>query len=403
MACSREWRKPQLLPPNTVGRALRMDDRSRADGIAYMAQEWGVLRGASQFIAIHEDNMGHDARMDLLQHVEDSGCWIMGYLPKNGLLLVGTEQNLEKALEHSRISWALPYEARHKIAPEWEPLLHTLESTPGIVNSSLELASLPVRLMFTTTHSNQVPLVGIRALFPSVHKPKPQEKGHPHHEVQNARIEKWEHEHGTRHAGMAASKDWGRHLRIRFGQKVRVEHAGPDAAVVFVEPKHLRETIKWISMRGPVSWIEPLPKIRLMNRQASTITQSGKTAPQTGTINTDPTYHPVWAAGITGQGMIIGIGDSGLDYNHCFFKDPEVDWNANIVVQGGVYTFLSTTHRKIRMYRAYADFRDDNGHGTHTCGTLAGMPYGNTLAEASNQQVGMAPDAKLAFIGTSFK
>lgn len=64
-----------------------------------------------------------------------------------------------------------------------------------------------------------------------------------------------------------------------------------------------------------------------------------------------------------------------------------------------VRTFASTEHRKIRLYRALSDFSDANGHGTHTSGTLAGMPYGATLDDVANVNVGMAPDAKLAFLG----
>jgi subtilisin family serine protease len=68
-------------------------------------------------------------------------------------------------------------------------------------------------------------------------------------------------------------------------------------------------------------------------------------------------------------------------------------------VEGGRRTFSSPTHRKIRLYRAYADFSDSNGHGTHTSGTLAGIPLTMGLGAAGGANVGMAPDAKLAFIG----
>lgn len=51
-------------------------------------------------------------------------------------------------------------------------------------------------------------------------------------------------------------------------------------------------------------------------------------------------------------------------------------------------------------YRAYADTEDSNGHGTHVSGTLVGMPYGTSLdSKPSGGYVGMAPDAKIAFIG----
>ncbi len=53
-----------------------------------------------------------------------------------------------------------------------------------------------------------------------------------------------------------------------------------------------------------------------------------------------------------------------------------------------------------RYLRAYGDSEDSNGHGTHVVGTLVGLPEGTTLeAEAPDGYVGMAPDAKVAFIG----
>jgi hypothetical protein len=53
-----------------------------------------------------------------------------------------------------------------------------------------------------------------------------------------------------------------------------------------------------------------------------------------------------------------------------------------------------------RYLRAFGDSEDSNGHGTHVVGTLVGLPEGTTLeAEAPDGYVGMAPDAKVAFIG----
>lgn len=33
---------------------------------------------------------------------------------------------------------------------------------------------------------------------------------------------------------------------------------------------------------------------------------------------------PIYSANLTGRGQIIGIADSGLDVDSCFFHDPEV-------------------------------------------------------------------------------
>ncbi len=54
-----------------------------------------------------------------------------------------------------------------------------------------------------------------------------------------------------------------------------------------------------------------------------------------------------------------------------------------------------------RYYRAYGDTSDANGHGTHVVGTLVGFPYGYTLDQTTDitRYSGMAPDAKVAFIG----
>lgn len=53
-----------------------------------------------------------------------------------------------------------------------------------------------------------------------------------------------------------------------------------------------------------------------------------------------------------------------------------------------------------RYYRAFGDFSDANGHGTHTMGTLLGATEtSNTTANNIVQYEGTAPDAKLAFIG----
>jgi subtilisin family serine protease len=75
----------------------------------------------------------------------------------------------------------------------------------------------------------------------------------------------------------------------------------------------------------------------------------------------------VWAKGITGQGVRVGILDSGIDFSHPNLKD------------------LVIAHRDFT-----ADgFTDDrNGHGTHVAGTIAGNSEGGTA-------IGVAPNSKL--------
>ena len=383
-----------------------MEELSNPDEIGTLRQEWGSLRDAVQVLVGQHLGMDHDAKMALHHHLDQHHCQVMGYMPNETLLVVGKREHLKEALVHDLIAWATPYKQTHKIAPEWDHLLEQVESLPERPgNQSLDYSGLPIEVMKRIVHDESSPrritthLFGIRVLFPVSHEPKPYSSSHPHHKLQLWRIQEWKSARKGMHAGMAAIKDWSNTIRQEFGPHAEIHHAGPHAAIVYVEPRFLRKAVEWVANRDAVHWVEPMPRLEAKNRLASTITQSSRVPPLSGTINTDPEYHPLWAAGITGKDMVIGIGDSGLDYRHCFFADPDEDWSAQVEIINGVSTFISTTHRKIRLYRAFADFRDDNGHGTHTAGTLAGMPYGNTLAEASGVNIGMAPDAKLAFIG----
>lgn len=374
-------------------RRLRMNGEQRGssnlqsflDPVATRSLDWGWLKHGRQVLIGLTKHDSHD----LVDHLERHGCRITGFYGNKSMLVVGPPKALEAGLGHDHISWAVPYEPEHKIAPEWDIMLSSMTNvTP---------AHVPVDVLYSDTGDA---LYGVRAVFPALHKPRAHHQDHVRHEHQNDRIRRWEEENSYS-SGKAAVKDWRKWIAKEF-DIAHLEHNGRDAIKLYVPFHDINRAIKWLSERHVVHWVEPVPKLRLMNRQASSISQSGMPVPNTnGQVNTDPKYHPIWSAGITGKGMVIGIGDSGLDFKHCFFSDPDTDWEANVVTIGRVLTFTSETHRKIRLYRAFADFVDSNGHGTHTCGTLAGIPYGNTIAEASGISIGMAPDAKLAFIDLS--
>ena len=91
--------------------------------------------------------------------------------------------------------------------------------------------------------------------------------------------------------------------------------------------------------------------------------------------------------GISGEGQIITVCDSGLDTNHSFFydKDHPVPYNKT-----------DYSHRKIVHYAIIVDHNDvEEGHGTHVSGTLAGNSWDN-MSEASLYN-GVAPNAKIYF------
>jgi minor extracellular serine protease Vpr len=111
--------------------------------------------------------------------------------------------------------------------------------------------------------------------------------------------------------------------------------------------------------------------------------------------------------GIRGQGMKVGIIDSGIDFTHSMlggvgtadaFKavDPEKPTTAfpNAKVVGGV-DFVGTKYNsgapsfEDRVPKIDANPMDEGGHGTHVAGTVAGLGDGQTTYD------GVAPDAAL--------
>jgi subtilisin family serine protease len=91
-----------------------------------------------------------------------------------------------------------------------------------------------------------------------------------------------------------------------------------------------------------------------------------------------------WGLGYTGAGMRVGIIDSGIDYLHTDFGNPATGLPyasfPNAKVAGG-YDFVGNTWVNGAALVPDADPMDQNDHGTHVAGTIAG--YGVTTANAT--------------------
>ncbi|EAX96211.1 Clan SB, family S8, subtilisin-like serine peptidase [Trichomonas vaginalis G3] len=100
---------------------------------------------------------------------------------------------------------------------------------------------------------------------------------------------------------------------------------------------------------------------------------------------------PLHKLGLTGKGQIVHVADSGIDYNHHFFYDPDhpkLEFNKTM-----------PNHRKIYRYDTIADTSDyEGGHGSHVCGILAGKSINNQ--SFASQYDGIAPDAKIMILDT---
>lgn len=120
----------------------------------------------------------------------------------------------------------------------------------------------------------------------------------------------------------------------------------------------------------------------------------------------------------TGQGVAACVIDSGLDYTHEDFRDladPSQTrvlsiWDQTLSAQAGESTPSGYSYG---VEYTQADIEDeidgtpanfvrqvdDTGHGTHVAGTMAG----NSGADPERRYTGMAPDASLIIVKTSFQ
>jgi serine protease AprX len=93
----------------------------------------------------------------------------------------------------------------------------------------------------------------------------------------------------------------------------------------------------------------------------------------------------IWNLGYTGQGVVVGGADSGYRWTHAALKNAYRGWNGSTASHN--YNWHDSVHSGGGSCGANAAAPcDDNGHGTHTMGTILGLDGAN--------QIGMAPGAK---------
>ncbi len=136
-----------------------------------------------------------------------------------------------------------------------------------------------------------------------------------------------------------------------------------------------------------VAWIESRAPLTFFNRDVQWVLQTGWDSVVPNPLES----RRIWRWGIRGQGMIVGLFDSGVNPEHDMFRDPWVPLEAP-----GIYP----SHRKIIAYKLYrsAAFGDELGtgyHGSAVAGTLTGN---DTACGNLSSLDGLAPDARLYFL-----
>eukprot|EP01041_Mallomonas_annulata_P002728 gene2728-5374_t len=134
--------------------------------------------------------------------------------------------------------------------------------------------------------------------------------------------------------------------------------------------------------------INVLHPVKIFNNYGSSIIQTGDPIGVKSYTN----------IGLTGNGITVGVADTGLDRKSCFFVDSMNDNNNDIsyVQDSTIYNpKKDNSHRKVISYIAFADSEDGSGHGTHVCGTIAGSTPDTMEYSAYS---GVAPGSKIAFL-----
>lgn len=151
-----------------------------------------------------------------------------------------------------------------------------------------------------------------------------------------------------------------------------------------------RETALALAARSDVAQLEGNPHVRSIPEPISVPEPAAPDSPAAVEPGINYTKAPqVWAMGYTGQGIVVGGQDTGIQWDHPALKPHYRGWNG--VTANHDYNWHDSIHVAGSSCGADSPVPcDDDGHGTHTIGTAIGDDGGSN-------QIGMAPGAK--FIG----
>lgn len=162
-----------------------------------------------------------------------------------------------------------------------------------------------------------------------------------------------------RRHGIALAMEWQSKLHALTNGSARVSAASHKKLVVQIGDAATAIVIPWLAQQRETAWVEEHEVMRTRNKWAKGIIQSGNSS-----------FVPLHDRGILGAGVVVGIADTGIDHKLCYFHDPARPVPFNRVDQ---------THRKIVSYKyryGLGNRQDEEGHGTHTSGSIAGNALG---------------------------
>ena len=154
--------------------------------------------------------------------------------------------------------------------------------------------------------------------------------------------------------------------------------------------KGTREIAQALAARPDVARVEGNPQIQnVIPEPVSAVeTTSQPKIPATIEPGINYTHAPdVWALGFRGQGITVAGADTGQRWTHNALKPHYRGWDGQNADHD--YNWHDSIHDGVGnpCGNDSAEPCDDNGHGTHTIGTVVGD-------DGAGNQIGMAPGAK---------
>ncbi len=214
-----------------------------------------------------------------------------------------------------------------------------------------------------------------------------------------------------------------------FGRQGRHRHQGQEALDLFIRTTASREQLEALGVRvrtlhdGRATVTVPPGRLAALATRADVTTIS---LPQTLRPNlatsvpeTGVTYLRSQSAGVftgnTGAGVLVGVIDSGIDYDHPDFVDAAGNnriaclWDQTLSPTVGGTTPAAygygTEWSTAEIAAGTCIEEDDSdaaGHGTHVTGTAAGNGAAPDSSGATYTYTGMAPNASICFVKTDF-
>jgi subtilisin family serine protease len=135
-----------------------------------------------------------------------------------------------------------------------------------------------------------------------------------------------------------------------------------------------------------IRWVAEFPEVISVDRRHDAAFSNVLTAAMTVQNSRAPSRE-IWDRGLHGEGQILGVGDTGIDHDNCFFSDPQREVPIDRI---------DPSHRKIVAYWPDSDRSDAiEGHGTHVVGTAVAASLSTDVG--MNRLNGIAWAAKVAF------